>query len=77
MRIFAKGMAWMAGLLPQPMLELMLNRVIAHRSQSQPADEALRFLFRLEQFAQETAESGLTLVHQEVHWGEVWAELKG
>lgn len=31
--------------------------------------------FTLDQFAEETEAAGLTLVHQEVHWGEVWAEL--
>ncbi|UYN90444.1 MAG: methyltransferase domain-containing protein [Anaerolineales bacterium] len=31
--------------------------------------------FTLAQFAEETAAAGLKLVHQEVHWGEVWAEL--
>lgn len=48
MRIFTKGIAWIAGLLPQPMLELMLNRAITQRSKVLPADEALRFLFRLD-----------------------------
>lgn len=47
-RIVAKGIAWLASLLPQPALELMLNRAITHRSESLPADEALRFLFRLD-----------------------------
>lgn len=32
--------------------------------------------FTLAQFATETQAAGLQIVHQEVHWGEVWAELK-
>lgn len=48
LRTFAKGLAWLAGLLPLPAFELMLTRVIDHRSQKLPADEALRFLFRLD-----------------------------
>ncbi len=47
-RIVAKGIAWLASLLPQSALELMLNRAITRRSQVLPADEALRFLFRLD-----------------------------
>lgn len=47
-RIVAKALAWLASLLPQAMLELMLTRAITRRSQILPADEALRFLFRLD-----------------------------
>lgn len=30
--------------------------------------------YTLETFAEEMAQSGLTIVHQEVRWGEIWAE---
>lgn len=47
-RIIAKGLAWIANLLPQAALELALQRILAARSQRLAPDEALRFLFRLD-----------------------------
>ncbi len=47
-RLFAKLLAGLGSLLPLAQLELMLQRLIEKRSASLPANEALRFLFRLD-----------------------------
>lgn len=47
-RIFAKGLAWVADILPQAALERMLERVIVKRSRQLTPADGLRFLFRLD-----------------------------
>ncbi|MCW5873848.1 MAG: methyltransferase domain-containing protein [Anaerolineales bacterium] len=47
-RIFSKLLSWLAARLPLPVFEGMLTRQIQQRAAALPADEALRFLFRLD-----------------------------
>jgi len=32
--------------------------------------------YTLESFAEEIAGAGLSIIHQEVRWGEIWAEVR-